>query len=438
MASLQSSRWSLLAAVLLLLTSLATARFGGGLTAGFLTLGTLLLGAALLLPGLLILILKLGARAARSAMAEWVWADMRQQVPGLSLALMALMLALAANIGVGTMVASFRYTFTGWLDQRLASELYVSAENEAQAVELRRFLSGRAEAVLPIRSAEIEIGGQPVFLYGIVDHATYRNHWPLLEHRDDVWDRVAAAEGALINEQLFRRGGYRLGDALQIAPGWTEEIVGIYSDYGNPTGQAIVNLDELMSVFPDIAKLRHAVRIPPRDAEALSAALVDEFGLPAGNILNQADAKRFSLQVFDRTFLVTGALNTLTLGVAGFAILANLLTLSAMRLSQVAPVWAVGTTRATLARLEMLRTLTLALLTFVAALPVGLLLAFVLLAIVNVEAFGWRLPMLVFPADWLRLLALALVAAALAAAIPVWRLARTQPASFLKVFVHER
>lgn len=438
MASLKSSRWSALAAVALLVVSLAAARYGSGIASGFLTLGSLLLGAALLLPGILILFLKLGAGSARSAMAEWVWADMRQQVPGLSLALMALMLALAANIGVGTMVSSFRLTFTGWLDQRLASELYVSAESEARAEELRVFLAGRADAVLPIRSTEIEIEGQPVFLYGIVDHTTYRDHWPLLEEQNNVWDRVADADGALINEQLFRRGGYRLGDVLRIAPGWREEIVGVYSDYGNPTGQAIVNLDRLMQEFPDIPKLRYAVRVPPQDAEELSAALIDDFGLSPGNVLNQADVKRFSLQVFDRTFLVTGALNTLTLGIAGFAILANLLTLSAMRLSQVAPVWAVGTTRATLARLEMLRTIVLAALTFVAALPVGLLLAWILLTIVNVEAFGWRLPMHVFPADWLRLLFLAILAAALAAAIPVWRLSRTRPAQFLKVFVHER
>ncbi|MEM6460489.1 MAG: ABC transporter permease [Pseudomonadota bacterium] len=438
MASLKASRWNTLAAFALLIISLVTVWAGSGLVAGFLTLGTLLLGAALLLPPLLIALLKLGARTARSPMAEWIWADMRQQVPGLSLALMALLLALAANIGVGTMVDSFRYTFTGWLDQRLASELYVNAGNEAEAEELRSFLEGRAEAVLPIRSIELDIADQPIFVYGVVDHATYRDHWPLLRQSADVWERVAEADGALINEQLLRRDGYDLGDTIQVAPGWSETVVGVYSDYGNPTGQMIVNHDRLMEAFPDIPKLRHAVRIAPEAADSLTEALVTEFGLSSGNILNQADVKRFSLQIFDRTFLVTGALNTLTLGVAGFAILANLLTLANMRLSQMAPVWAVGTTRATLARVELLRTLALAFLTWLAAVPVGLLLAWVLLAVVNVEAFGWRLPMFVFPLDWLRLLVLALAAAAIAAAVPVWRLARTQPARFLKVFVHER
>jgi len=144
------------------------------------------------------------------------------------------------------------------------------------------------------------------------------------------------------------------------------------------------------------------------------------------------------MEVFDRTFRVTGALNMLTLAVAAFALLMSLLTLAAMRIPQLAPVWALGLTRAALARLELLRALLLAALTAVLALPLGLALAWVLLAVVNVEAFGWRLPMHLFPADWLRLGGFAVLAATLAAAWPARHLARMPPASLLKVFAHER
>ena len=77
-------------------------------------------------------------------------------------------------------------------------------------------------------------------------------------------------------------------------------------------------------------------------------------------------------------------------------------------------------------------------LTVLAALPVGLLLAWVLLNIVNVEAFGWRLPMHIFPGDWLRLAGLSLLAATLAALWPARKLARTPPTELLKVFANER
>ena len=72
------------------------------------------------------------------------------------------------------------------------------------------------------------------------------------------------------------------------------------------------------------------------------------------------------------------------------------------------------------------------------ALPLGLALAWTLLAVVNVEAFGWRLPMFLFPWDYARLLVLAVGAAVLAALWPARKLARTRPADLLKVFSNER
>jgi putative ABC transport system permease protein len=65
-------------------------------------------------------------------------------------------------------------------------------------------------------------------------------------------------------------------------------------------------------------------------------------------------------------------------------------------------------------------------------------LAWVLLAVVNVEAFGWRLPMYIFPHDYAVLGVFALGAAAIAAAWPARKLARTPPADLLKVFANER
>jgi putative ABC transport system permease protein len=155
-------------------------------------------------------------------------------------------------------------------------------------------------------------------------------------------------------------------------------------------------------------------------------------------MINQAGIKAFSLAVFDRTFTVTGALNVLTLAVAGFAILMSLLTLATMRIPQLAPVWVQGITRARLGRLEILRAVLLALITAIFALPLGLSLAWTLLAVVNVEAFGWRLPLFLFPMDYVRLATFAVAAAVIAALWPAIKLARTRPADLLKVFTNER
>jgi putative ABC transport system permease protein len=425
-------------ALVLLALGGALAVFGGSLASGFACLAAFLIGAALLLPSVLQITLHLVSKTGKTALFEWIFADTRQQVPGLSLALMALLLALSANIGVSTMVGSFRNTFTGWLDQRLASEIYVTARNEVEAAEITAYLIPRVQAILPIWSVETRISNLPVEIFGIVDHPTYRENWPLIVQGPDVWDRLAQGDGILINEQMFRRQGLSLGDLVDLGQGWTLRVLAVYSDYGNPTGQVIVSDAELSARYPLVPILRMAVRIDPAQVPALVTELRDVFDLPDQNVVNQQEIKDFSLEVFEQTFLVTGALNILTLGVAGFAMLTSLLSLAAMRLPQLAPVWALGLTRAQLAWIELIRTVVLATMTWAISIPVGLGLAWVLLAIVNVEAFGWRLPMQVFPADWLRLGVYAGIAAVFAAAWPVLKLSRLPPSDLLKVFANER
>lgn len=426
------------ASLALLCAAGALAVWGQGLLAGFAMLGGLLIGGALALPPLLGLLLRMCQAKARGPVTQWFWADTRQQVPGVSLALMALLLAMAANVGVSTMVSSFRLTFTGFLDQRLASELYVSASDAAQADRITDAAEGLTSGILPILSVDAQVAGMPTQIFGARDHATYRDNWLFLRSAPEAWDTLALGEGVLINEQLYRRAGLDLGAMVPVAPGLDLPVLGIYGDYGNPVGQVIVTEALFRQQFPQVTALRFGLRVDPAQADALRRALRDQAGVPEAAMVDQAALKAMSLSVFERTFTVTTALNILTLAVAGFAMLMSLLTLAAMRLPQLAPVWALGLTRRRLAGLDLLRTLVLAALTAVLALPLGLALAWALLAVVNVEAFGWRLPMFLFPLDYLRLAGFALLAAALAALWPAWRLSRMPPAHLLGVFRNER
>ena len=125
----------------------------------------------------------------------------------------------------------------------------------------------------------------------------------------------------MVNEQMARRDGprpWRSGDTgrgLGDAQSWA-----IYSDYGNPQAQAIIaGTEALAARYPDAARLRFAVRIHT-DAfrRPSSKHLHERFDLPPqARCAISPSVKALSLRVFDQTFLVTGALNVLTLGVAG-------------------------------------------------------------------------------------------------------------------------
>jgi putative ABC transport system permease protein len=418
-------------------------RYGDSLMAGFAVLAALLLGAALILPALLELVLHLGQRFATRPLATWFWADSRQQLSGLSLALMALLLALAVNVGVGTMVKTFSRTFVTWLDGRLAADIYINAADNAQAIAIKDWLRERSEvqAILPGGRAETQLDGAPIEILGVSDHATYRDHWPLLRSVDNAWDRLRPGDAGFVSEQLARRLKLAIGDRIELpAPGgnWPLEVAGIYADYGNPKGQVAVNVAALIRHFPAIPQTRIALRVDRDKIPALISALQEKFGLDDHNVTDQASVKAESLRIFNRTFAVTAALNAFTLGVAGIALLTSLLTLGNSRLPQLAPLWAIGITRRQLAAIELTRTLSVALITALFALPLGLLVAWCLIAIVNVKAFGWRLPFDVFPLQLLELLGVAMLAALFAALLPVARLARMQPTTLVKVFADER
>ena len=237
--------------------------------------------------------LSLGERSASGALASWFWADSRQQLSGLSLALMALLLALAVNVGVATMVETFSKTFLTWLDGRLAADVYVSAADNAQADAIKAWLRGRSEvqAVLAGGRAEIQIDGAPAEVLGLPDDATYRDHWPLLQSDADAWAKLPRGETAFISEQLSRRMNLSRGDRLVVPTpdgDWPLQVAGIYADYGNPRSQVAVNAAALFRHFPATPQTRLALRVERAKIPALITALSEQFGLDGRNLLDQA------------------------------------------------------------------------------------------------------------------------------------------------------
>ena len=422
----------------LILLGLLVFRSFEGLTVSFILLGGVMIGAALTLPYVVFCALHLLSMITRHPQWRWLVADSEMQLPGLSLALMALLLAIATNIGVATMVSSFRLTFIGWIDQRLAADVYVRVLDRDEAEKLMTWATDQGLRSLPQLRAEARSASGPVLLYGLRDDPLYREYWPMISSIEAPWDHLHQSGGVLINEQLSYREGLSPGDDLRLETGERLPIVGIYSDYGNSEGQAIMAEGTLRALYPDYDIQRVGLAGLQKSVEETVEALNEGLDIAPEDIIRRDDIRRSSLQVFDRTFVVTAALNVLTLGVAGFALLTSFLSQWNRRLPQLAPIWAMGLTRLRLAGLEVARSVGFALLTFVLALPLGLLLAWVLLTVVNVEAFGWRLPMHVFPQQWLWVLLWTCLMAIVSAVVPALRLLREPPARILGVFANDR
>jgi putative ABC transport system permease protein len=143
---------------------------------------------------------------------------------------------------------------------------------------------------------------------------------------------------------------------------------------------------------------------------------------------SNSEIRELSLQVFDRTFVITDVLYWLATGVALIGILGAMLALQLERARELAVLRALGMTRAQLGAMVTTQTAAIGLLSGLAAVPLGLVMAWVLIEVINRRAFGWQMDIQV---SWQVLIAAILfsVGAALLAGIyPAWRAASSQPA----------
>jgi putative ABC transport system permease protein len=143
---------------------------------------------------------------------------------------------------------------------------------------------------------------------------------------------------------------------------------------------------------------------------------------------SNARIREISLGIFDRTFVITNVLYWLAVGVAIIGILGAMLALQLERTRELGILRAVGMTQVQLGGLVILQTVFIGLLSGLAAIPLGLVMAWVLIEVINRRAFGWQMDVMIVPADLLTALSLAVGAALLAGIYPAWRAASARPA----------
>ena len=130
------------------------------------------------------------------------------------------------------------------------------------------------------------------------------------------------------------------------------------------------------------------------------------------------------LAIFDRTFAITGAMQLLATLVAFIGVLSALLSVELERQRELGILRAVGLTVRQMWGLMMLETGLIGATAGLFAMPVGLILAVILIYIINLRSFGWTLQMDLLPQPFIQALVIALLAALLAGVYPAIRLGR--------------
>jgi putative ABC transport system permease protein len=434
-------RWLLGAGLALLLAAAAIGLSAASLWLALAGMACLLIGAVLCLPAVLRFLLVALERLVprRRARLAWLIADSRWLLGPASLALMALTLALVANSGLNTMIGSFRQATDDWLEQRLAAQLYLRGDLPlAGLADWLAGFDGRLRTVERYRTTvdRPSPAGNPVAVevVSLQQGERFLDSVTLIEAAASARERFAGAAGVYVSERAWRLDGWQAGDTLHLCDRRADvPVLGVYHDYGNPRSQWMVSQALFHECWPDLGPAGRAV-YGPADADwnAIGTALRDRFGLGSDQMIDQAGVKAAGLAVFDRTFTVTRALNTLTLLVAGIGIFCAVSAIHHHRVGQQALLASLGMTRRERGGLLLLQWGMLGLLCMVLVWPFGAILASYLAGIVTPVAFGWSFPLRIEWPQYLVLAALASACLVLAVLLPSLRLLRTSPAAMLR------
>jgi putative ABC transport system permease protein len=405
-------------------------------TQGFAVLGMILFAAAWMLPFLLARALTLvdSLLPQRHLLARWMISDGWSQLPALRSAMMALLLALTANLGVGSLVDSFRDAFVGWLEVRQSADIYLRAPNlDYQALETS---AGNASW---LADSHHRIGvsarwrDRPALIRGIDPRATDSLVLPLSR-----WQGASAASArqtwreqsakVLVNEQVHFLAGVEIGESIELQTdnGLREfEVVGVFYDYGNPYFQFYLPDDVVASNWSHHYSRGIALWLNPQNKSAMqqAGASLKALGAQPGDWISQAQIRRLSVGIFDRTFAITAAMNLLTMIVAAIALLASLLAILHERMPQFAQWRALGLRQSEQLLLVAIPLLVFCAIVWLLSIPLGALLSWILIHKLNIISFGWSMPLVweIGPALQLALVVLLICAATLLSVSLQWR-----------------
>ncbi|MGB5529181.1 MAG: FtsX-like permease family protein [Ignavibacteriaceae bacterium] len=409
----------------------------------------IIIGFALSTPLIIILVEKIFSPIFRSLFGITGKIASRSIIQNISrtyIAIAALALAVAATVGVGTMVSSFRSTVINWLEARLNADIFISAPS---LISRRNDAVLSEDVLLKIKSIdgakdinfyrEIELlqdGKQYHLIASGLNPRSYSGFQFKEGNQNEVWKQFENGE-LFLSEPFAYKHDLDVGSTLELKTDYGMRdfrIAGIYYDYASDQGLVTIHYDHFkkhwntkgvsgISVFVDEGSSIDDVKEKIQSLETDGQQLF---------VRTYKFLRDSSIEIFDRTFLIAQVLQILAVIVAFVGILSSLMSLQLERKRELGILRANGLLPGQLFKIVNLQTLLMGLTAGVLALPLGNILAWILVYIINKRSFGWTMQFEFLPSIMMEAMALSIVAAILAGIYPGYKMSKTSPANALR------
>ena len=400
-----------------------------------------LIGFSLLTPLVTLIIMRLVQQVLKRGfglVSSMAIRDITRSLSRTSVAITSLMVAVSVIIGVGLMTSSFRLTVEKWLEDLLQADIFISAPRVAssvaslidpQLVDEVQKVSG-IKRILTNREVTVNannIGIVQLFAVSADVAGNKRKYKSALGNVSETWEMVKSG-GVVINEPMSVRFGLKAGDQIKLFTdkgGHSFEIVAIAYDFD--VRPSVTIYDGTYRLFWDdqnISSIALIIDSKTQINEIISQLRRQLAGKGQVVIQSNHSLRRNAMLVFDRTFTLTIALQVLSMIVAFIGILSTLMGFQLERRQEIGLLRALGVTGQQLWKLILLETGLMGASAGLIAMPVGLVLAIILIYVINLRSFGWTLQMHLQTMEFFKAFAVAVSSALVAGIYPAWQLSR--------------
>lgn len=435
--------WLFLAGLLVLLAA-AILLGNGPAHTGFDFLGIFMIffGASLTAPLLVRLGIRLFLKAGNGfwhVLTKMALRNIVRSLSRTSVLVASLMVVVSVYIGIEIMTTSFRQSIIDWVDGNIGGHIHVASADTLnrsldpdyirRVKDLPGIESVSAYNILPVFSRSS--GRLHIFSYAS-DQSLKRWVWTAAPEPEV---QQLLADGWIVVSEIFaRQNGVAPGpDAsalLQTNKGPRQfRVAGIFRDFFMGGGRIIVGRETMKQYWDtdDITALQ--LFLVPGTPVSPLIEKIRSLGARAPDnrmirVQSGARIKQSILDVFDKTFIITSALQVLTAIVALTGILNAIMALLLERTREIGVLRACGAETRQVGRLLLMECFFCGLISGLMALPLGTTLAWVLVDIVNQRSFGWTYDLVLSPWVLIQAVLLSAVAALFAGIFPAMRAGR--------------
>jgi putative ABC transport system permease protein len=368
----------------------------------------------------------------RSAAGELASANLASSPIRNSVAVASLMIAIAMMVSVAILIGSFRTTVVAWADDTLRADLFVKPMGLGDATADATFsprvaatiaaLPGVA-AVDTFRAIELPFRGR-ITNMGVTDLASLsaRNKLRFLGVADpqELARTLPGTTHVLISEPFATKFRLGRGDTFAIdtpAGRTTFTVAAIYNDYSSDAGVFLLDRATYRRLYQDDSINSLAVYAKPgADLPTLRTEIIRSTAPLRIDAQTTRELRALVIEIFNRTFAITYALYIISITIAVLGVVSTLFALVLERRREIGLLRYLGLRARDVRRMVYVEAGFIGLLGGLGGAIVGVLLAFLLIFVINRQAFGWLIE-LHMPYDFLAEAVVLVIAAALLAGI---------------------